>query len=364
MNKLVKGVILNKSQGEIDWLVYNQNNLFSRDDLIYVYCNIIDKDVAINYAPNFFSQENVRVFNLVDIINNRYNLKVFKLDVFFERISSFMINKVNNRSMQNLTELSLVFVRRAIASILIYSVNNDVKFNEIFFENNFRSSLLFEVLKKRRKSSGTEVTLFPHHFGPLEKTTKLTRLIIQALNISRCLVNNNSEAEGIYKYLPSKKEKLPTSLGLGIQDRTFLLLTRQCSTHYGFEYTEAFKCFEKALIGIRSLYPNAVIKIKNHPRDLKRSTWNELSSNYGGEEIFTSAVDFCAKNQHLVCIHFYTSLVEPLSGMGIKCLDISPYKAYKDTNFAFYQIDGKITNSYIEQKKTQSILAENVTDYI
>ena len=199
MNKSVKAVIINKSQGEIDWLVYNQNNLFSSNDMIYVYCNLIDKDVVTYYAPNFFSQNNVRVFNLVDIISNKYYLEVYKLDIIFGRISSFMINKVNSRLMQNLTELFLVYIRRVIAAILSYKVKSDIRFNEIFFENNFRSSLLFEVLKKRKESDKTIVTLFPHHFGPIEKTTLLTRLIIRSLRISRCLVNNKTEADEKYK---------------------------------------------------------------------------------------------------------------------------------------------------------------------
>jgi hypothetical protein len=364
MEQTKKIVILNKSQGEIDWLVFNQHNLFSDGDLVYVYCNIIDKDIAISYAPYFFSQKNIFVFNLADIVSSKKSLALFKFDDFFGRISSFMINKINSRLMQNLTELSLVFVRRFIAMFVNCTIKDEFKFHDILFENNFRSSILFEVIKRSCDSKYTNITLFPHHFGPLEKIDGLCSLIIRSMNISRCLVNNKAEEQGIYKYLAPETEEASKISNPNETDNHFLFLTRQCSTHYGFKYDEAFQSFELSLMGVRNLYPHAIIKIKNHPRDIRKATWNEIAHKYGGTELVTSAIDFCAKNKKIVCIHFYTSLVEPLNAMGIKCLDISPYKTYENINFAFYEVDGKISNSYIDQKKTQNILAKDIIEYI
>jgi hypothetical protein len=364
MYKSRKIIILNKSQGEIDWLIFNQSNLFNDNSLIYVYCNQIDKSTAIKYAPNFFSQEHVFIFNLSDIMTPMCATVILKLELFFARLSSFMINKLGSRLMQDITELALVYVRRLIASFLSPTLKECTEFNELLFENNFRSSLFFEVMKKKCKPNFTQITLFPHHFGPLEKENLLTRLIIKSMNITRCIVNNEIEERGVYKYLEPSKVGTRLSRNINVVKKHFLFLTRQCSTHYGFKYDDAFVCFERALIEVRNLYPDAEIKVKHHPRDSRLNSWNDVSNKYGGKELFTSAIDYCVKYNNTICIHFYTSLVEPLHGLGVKCFDISPYKAYDDINFAFFQVDGKISNSYLVQHKTRSVLAEDIAKYI
>lgn len=330
-------VVLNRSFGEIDWIISSWSTLDLDSQQILFLCYRLDKSDVISYAPGLFLKRNVVVKNVSECFNGSGALNVIKrADTFLDRLSTFIFNKTKSHFIQKALDLCLVYMKRGIAkSLKIESLTSDGQ--DLYHENNDRSTILLELLRVGTKS----VTFFPHHFGNTHPRGRLESKIFDSIGVQKCYVNYKEESDG-ENYLFLEK-KLPKILEIE-EGPIVLILTRQCSDYYGFNFKQGAEVVS-SLLGQLSQMNNTVY-IKHHPRDHNINEWRELTSNYKVNELYTSVLDFVV-GKKIICFHLYTSLVEPISSLGVACYDISPYSnKLKNINYnAYMHIVNQVENN-------------------
>ena len=313
-------VVINKSLGEIDWISANRYKFGSDVIFINYRCN---NDEIKKFSPNFYSSEIEMLHNCDDYLYNFILVK--KIDDILDKGSTFIFNKTKSHLIQKLFDLSLVYIKRCIAYILVKSKSSDwphanVGVETIFHENNDRNTVFLEIVKLVYRQN--RVVFFPHHFGIAFPKNLLTKTIHKLSGSFTVWVNRPSESDGMhYKYIEIQKPKPRKING---DDKVVLIMTRQCSLDYGFDYEDAYVRLNSVLARLQEKYQSKFY-IKHHPRDKFNPTWKKLEEVYSLNVLESSVLDFCSNN-NVTCYHLYTTVIEPLNSLGVKCIDVSPYK--------------------------------------
>lgn len=341
-------VVINKSLGEIDWISANRHKFDGHTIFINYRC---DDDEIKAFLPNFYELESEKIFHGKKYLSN-FDV-VTKIDNILERLSTFIFNRTHSQVIQKLFDLLLVFVKKLIARIIVKSGSSlkpDSGIVTVFHENNDRNTVFLEVIKLVFKVD--KVVFFPHHFGVTYPKNILTKAIHKLSGGTTVWVNRESESDGLHYIHPNENQcNLGKPRGNG--RKLVLILTRQCSFDYGFDSEDAYIRLDSLLNKIQDKY-RGNIYIKHHPRDKLNPTWKTLEELYDLKVLESSALDFCAK-RNVICFHLYTTLVEPLSYMGVKCIDVSPYNVNPlsiplvKENMGYYLEEG-ITELYDENE--------------
>lgn len=312
MNKLI---VINRSLGELDWIVANYSLITSDLDRITILCYRVDQKSVLNFAPNFFGDNEVTVLSVEQLTNSFRLLRL--VDNFFDRSSTYLFNKFGS-AIQYKFDSSLVFVKGIVSYVFRLPHTKLNNIDKIYHENNDRTTCLLELIKRKREFKSLE--FFPHHFGATQPINRMTLNIQDKVGIDSCFVNFEDESKiGNYKFLGSSIiERSNRTDG----ELKILILTRQCSESFGFSYENAYEKLDVLLSKLKRY--GIEIYIKNHPRDLDNHYWNKLIRKYNLITIEYSAIDFVRKNK-VVCFHLHTTLCIPLSQLKALCYDVSPY---------------------------------------
>lgn len=298
-------IIINKSLGELDWLIFNWPYLDLRHP-INILCYRVSKQKVINHAPNFFRENNqIRLLDFGEVFKFASFFQFF--DNLMDRLSTKVFNTFGPVS-QSYIEIFFGIFRNCLAyrNNLSSSLCGDF----VYHEYNARGTFLLSLLPR-----GIVVNFFPHHFGPSPMLSKIERRVMN-------IVSKTAD----YKLLHTFERPSATSVKNLKRKKTdshvVLILTRQCSPIYGFSYKEAFDVLNKLCEVLRR--SDVEIYIKHHPREHEYYFWEILEDFYKIKRIDGSIFDFVS-DLNVVCFHLFTTLVWPLSELGVKCFDVSPY---------------------------------------
>ncbi|EJR3605858.1 hypothetical protein NX622_003621 [Vibrio cholerae] len=309
-------VIINKSLGELEWIIKNYDALF-KGKYIDVFLYRVSIDDANLFAPDFFKRNNVRVH---EVIKDRKKFNaLIAFDNFFDKLSTYIFNRCGKNA-QYITDIALIYVKALVSKFLKLEVNI-FEVDRVYHENNDRTTCFLE--KVISKVQYENLFFYPHHFGETTPKDKINVRLHKLIGVDRCIVNYKNEA--CFEHYQAVKKNLVVKITRNNSIPTkILILTRQCSDSFGFSYESAYNTLDELLKTI-VLLVDVDIYIKNHPRDRDNKYWAVLKEKYSLSELSTSAIDFVSGN-NVVCFHLYTTLCEPLSELNIKCFDVSPYK--------------------------------------
>ena len=324
----MKVLVINKSLGEIDWIAVNSNHrVFANIDLIILYR--VSLEELYKYFPNFdkkFPGVKVLSFNNFGSVSKN----IIVIDNLLDKVSTKIFNVFGAKT-QIFAEFLLTFFRRFVSKFFSSIYLDKIV---LLHEYNARTNILIELFKNKN-----DVILFPHHFGYMHQLDYFQKRLCRFMYGRYCdkLLYSNDDT----KFSIEFDQVDPDS-------KIALILTRQCSLVYGFDYIAAYESLDILCQKLNDL--NYEIYIKHHPRENFYDCWNALELKHNITRLNYSVFDFCSLNLP-ICFHLFTTMVVPLSRMGVNCYDVSPYDDDVFNNNSIYaeQINKLIDNNYTKR---------------
>ena len=303
-----KIIVINRSLGELDWLILNWAKIDSASDEIIILCYRCNLQQLYEYSPTFMRSFRGEVHEWSSLNSNfKYMLLI---DNFMDRVSTKISNLWGGRS-QWIVDVIFSLFRQCITRL---PLKLGLPKSCVYHEYNARTSMPLVFLRQL----ASEFVFFPHHFN-IESFPPENQLVF---------FKNFMKVE--VRYLSNSLGGVRSPNTITVLPKKCLILTRQCSLAYGFNYEEAYDQLDLTCSLLTKLGISLVLK--HHPREQRLNLWENLEQRYSARRIDSSAIDFAKSNVDIICVHLYTSLVNELSKFGIPCFDVSPYATVLNDN--------------------------------
>lgn len=296
-------VLINKSLGELDWIIskWEELKLESTDTWLIVYR--IDMEKLRAHAPSFIEIFGENIYTWDEISRSK---GIANIDNLLDRIST-KVSNVFGRRYQRIFDVFSDRLKEFFAIALI--TNADIpKECIVFHEFNARTTFPLLFLRQHAQT----INFYPHHFNSTPQLQNENKLYYERLFSPVQVQHLYNNFEVVYENFLRRTHK-----------KKCLILTRQCSLAYGFDYHAAYHTLN---LYCDFLHRNNVkIYFKHHPREHNMEYWEKIESRFRCKRVTVSVFDFIREHEELFCLHLYTSTVNEIVKFGVPCFDISPY---------------------------------------
>lgn len=324
-------IYINDSLGELDWIAPFIKSSEGKEFSFHIFLNgpgVTYQD-KINILEKYgLDKKNVLCINS----ESKKDYYLYKIDEFFNRVLGR--TKLISYSGYVVSRKIVDFVRLSIGSL---HTTSDCPYEYIFRDYNLKDSISFMKLKSGCKNA--KIVVFPHAVGLQKIHTDCPREALRKINIDLWLENSDlSDIAKKDKFYRNKffasgapafdiNYKLPTLFSAKV--KKVLLITRDCSITFGFDYASALKAFSLILKELNVL--GYSVYIKHHPRDRRLNDWRKLQEQYPNAKELNQSLTTIS-DKYSACLTLFSTAPLFLLSRQIPVFEFSPYKTYKFYN--------------------------------